>query len=578
MTGTFVQEEGLLRSVQEELRSVSDVERIATRIALRAATPRELAALRDSLSHGAAIGGRLKGASAFSGLVARCVLDRDSVPAALASEGVTAHLERWLVDSPAATIGDGAEVIRGGQDEELDRYRALEKNGHGVLAQLESAVRARTGISSLKVKFNNQLGYFFEVGKSHAEKLTSDEFQRRQSTTSGERFFTAELKSLEQELFSASGKARAREQALFSELLERLVPLVSALRGIAQAVSEVDLFASLAQLARERGWVKPEVLPTRIDQRNELLIESGRHPILEEVLTDRFIPNTVMIDEDRQALIVTGPNMGGKSTYLRQIAQLVILAQIGSFVPAARMRMTVVDGVFARLGASDNLAEGDSTFMVEMRETALICAAATANSLVVIDEIGRGTATADGRALAQAILEWLVVQVKARVLFATHFHELTALASVYPTIHNVSVGAVERDGVVHFTHSIVDGPANRSYGIEVASHAGLPGALLARARELLNGQLVGGDREAPSPAANQSPGAKQMQLSIFEPIGLGNLGMTGARSVSGDMASSTKTAILHSGVIKRVQELSISELTPLQALTILDELQRNLHE
>lgn len=566
-TGKFVADEAKLARIQERLSTVADVERIATRVALKAVTPREIAALRDSLLSAKVISNELEMDPAFTELSAICARGMD----------LGRHLERWVVSEPAVSIGEGGDVIASGLDATLDKARALVKDGHGMLVALEAKQRQATKISTLKIKFNNQLGYFFEVTKSQAEKLSS-EFQRRQSTVSGERFFNQELKALEQDLFSASSKARTRELELFAELVATIEPRVAELREIGRSLSEVDVYSCFAELARERGWIKPEISPNS----TELVIEGGRHPVLERILAEKFIPNGLKLDNSRLALLVTGPNMGGKSTYLRQVAQLTILAQIGSFVPASRMRAGLVDGVYARLGASDNLAEGDSTFMVEMREAALICAAASPQSLVVIDEIGRGTATADGRALAQSILEWLLVQIKCRVLFATHFHELTDLSKLYSQLGNVSVGSIERDGVVHFTHEIVEGPANRSYGIEVASHAGLPAALLNRARQLMETEVL--EREVPvSPSA-----APPRQLSIFEATGnlfgdpsgnpfgsaFGNpTGPIGHRSATGAAVNSS-----HAKVIERLQALAISDTTPIQALTALDELQRMLHD
>ncbi len=546
-TTLFVVDEIKLTRIQGYLSAVADVERIATRIALKAVTPRELGALRDSLLAAKQIASELKTSETFGELSSLVEGGSD----------LGLHLEKWLVEEPAVAIGEGGCVIAAGLDPALDKARALVKDGHSMLVALELRQREATKISNLKIKFNNQLGYFFEVTKSQAEKL-SPEFQRRQSTVSGERFFNQELKALEQELFSASSKSRTRELELFAELIEVLSPRVGDLREIGRALSEVDVYTCFAQLARERGWVKPDVLA----ETTELSIDGGRHPVLESILVERFIPNGLRLDQSRLALLVTGPNMGGKSTYLRQVAQLTILAQVGSFVPATRMRVGVVDGVYARLGASDNLAEGDSTFMVEMREAALICAAATSKSLVVIDEIGRGTATADGRALAQSILEWLLVQIKCRVLFATHFHELTDLPQLYSQLGNVSVGSLERDGVVHFTHEIVEGPANRSYGVEVASHAGLPTALLNRARELL-----AAGTESPGDANKRDKRQDPRQLLIFEPISL----------PSGVVAGSAHNPS-HAKLIERLKTLTLTETTPIQALTVLDELQRMLHD
>ncbi|MCB0311528.1 MAG: DNA mismatch repair protein MutS, partial [Bdellovibrionales bacterium] len=397
-------------------------------------------------------------------------------------------------------------VFREGFNAELDRLRKLRAEGRGWIVKFEKEQREATSIPSLKVKFNNVLGYFIEVTKTHLSKVP-EHYIRRQTTTNAERFVTDALKSHEQELNSAEQNQRDLELRLFQELSESLRSYTIDLRRLSTNLCCLDVVSALSQTSDQEGFVRPQ-----LDASRDLEINDGYHPVVSKLLEGKFVPNSLQLAQNGSALaIVTGPNMGGKSTFLRQAALIVIMAQIGCFVPARQARIGLVDKIFARIGASDDLAEGDSTFMVEMREVSHIISNASGRSLLLVDEVGRGTATTDGIAIAQALLEWLATKLKARTLFATHFHELTELSEEFPIITNLSVGAVDQDGEVLFTHEICKGAASRSYGIEVARLAGLPGGLLERARELLLSHIS--DFPVLESARNRS---SSQQLSFFD--------------------------------------------------------------
>jgi DNA mismatch repair protein MutS len=461
-------------SFRESLRGFPDLERLASRIALAKATPRDLGALRDALV-------RLPD-------LARALADLPGERAASARDALRgrpellAVLEGALVDEPPPTAKEGG-VIRAGFDEHRDRLDGLAHSGKRWIAELEAQERARTGIASLKIGFNRVFGYYLEVTRTHLEKVPPD-FERRQTLTGAERFVTPELKAKESEVLGAEEKLRAREQELFVQLRERAGEEVAELRRAADALASLDAESALAEAAACYDWVRPE-----LESSDRLEAEQARHPVVERLLPrGEFVANDVDLDgRHRQIALLTGPNMGGKSTYLRQVAMLVLLAQIGSYVPARRAVVGIVDRLFTRVGAADRLGAGHSTFMVEMRETADILRGATARSLVLLDEIGRGTATYDGLALAWAVTEFLHAAEgpRPRTIFATHYHELTQLAERLERLVNLQVAVQEwGDGVV-FLHRIVPGAADRSYGIHVARLAGLPGAVVDRAREVL---------------------------------------------------------------------------------------------
>jgi DNA mismatch repair protein MutS len=391
------------------------------------------------------------------------------------------QLSRALVDSPPPTLQDGG-VIRSGYDKELDDIRAVRSTADEWRAAFEAAQRAATGVSSLKVKSNNVIGFFVEVPTAHSSKMPAH-FQRRQSTANADRFTTPELREHEQSVITAVDRQVRRENFLFIELKKEVQVHIDLLRRIARALAELDALVALSVTASKSGLVRPTVVEEPV-----LTIERGWHPVIATLLEGRFVPNSVDFNHlGPSCFLVTGPNMGGKSTYLRQTALIVVLAQMGSFVPANQATVGISDKVFARLGASDDLHEGESTFMVEMREAAHILSAASRRSLVLIDELGRGTATSDGLSLAQAILEEICTRITCRTLFATHYHELTVLEEKGFPIGNLSVGSVEEGTRVIFTHEIQSGPAPRSYGLEVAKLSGLPSQVLERAEDLLRG-------------------------------------------------------------------------------------------
>ncbi len=458
--------------VGSNLSGLSDLERLAARVELKVASPKDLGAIRDTLER----------IPLLRELLAECgaPLLQSIAQQLTLPEGVLEHLKKGLVDSPPHVLNDGG-VIRDGYDEALDAIRATRSQADEWRAAFEAREKAATGITNLKVKSNNIIGYFLEIPSSQSSKAPQH-YIRRQSTANADRFTTPELKTHEDAVVTAVDRQIRREQLLFTALRDSLIPVVGELRRIASAMASVDVLAALAHTAQRHAWIRPE-----ITEDVTLSIRKGRHPIIAALLDGSFIPNSVDFSEQGgRCFIVTGPNMGGKSTYLRQTALIVVLAQIGSYVPAESAVVGLVDRIFARLGASDDLHEGESTFMVEMREASHILSHASPRSLVLIDELGRGTATTDGQSLAQSILEHLALTLESRTLFATHYHEITALAEVSPKIKNLSVGSVEDGDRVVFTHEIQEGPAPRSYGIEVAKLSGLPSFVIERASEILS--------------------------------------------------------------------------------------------
>jgi len=473
------------------LRQVGDIERILARVALKSARPRDLAQLRTALGTLPELQEGLAG------------IDAPRLQALAGRIGpfpeVHAELERAVIESPPALVRDGG-VIAPGYDGELDELRALRENAGDYLVELEERERARTGIATLKVGYNRVHGYYIEVGRSHAEKVP-DDYIRRQTLKAAERYILPELKAFEDKVLSASERALAREKALYDALLERLGEDLAALQEAAAALAELDALANLAERAEALALVRPELVTEPA-----LSITGGRHPVVEQVMDTPFIPNDLQMGDGRRMLVITGPNMGGKSTYMRQTALIVILAHIGSFVPADSAVLGPVDRVFTRIGASDDLAGGRSTFMVEMVETANILNNATEHSLVLMDEIGRGTGSYDGLALAWACAGWLANNIGAYTLFATHYFELTTLAEQLANACNVHLDAVEHGDRIIFMHSVKDGPASRSYGLQVAQLAGVPAAVIEQARRRL--------REMEEvPAATESG---QPQEDLFE--------------------------------------------------------------
>ena len=522
-------------SLRDLLSKLPDLERLSTRAELGRISARELGALRDALLSLPIICDALKQFSSqrLAQIRQECSIDRR----------LGVELDRCLVDEPPAQLGM-SQLIRSGVDVELDRFRALQSDGQTWMTQFEARERARTGISSLKVRTNAVFGYFIEVTKSNLARVPVD-YVRKQTTANGERYITDELRQHERELSSADAQVNKLEKSHYQRLMHEVVQQTGCLRGAGRALAQLDVLRGLAQLADDEAYVAPQFVDSAL-----IDIEDGRHPVLAQILRHDFVANSLSLDsKEQRCAVVSGPNMGGKSTFLRQVALISIMAQIGSYVPAKRARLGVVDRVFARIGASDNLLEGESTFLVEMREAAQIISLATENSLVLVDELGRGTATADGLAIARAVLEWLCQKSRSRCLFATHFHELTVLCDQLEGAFNLSVVAIQREDKVVFTHQIGAGAAGRSYGIEVAQLAGLPTELLLRARQLLKESEI-------ESSATRKVVSDPRQLSFFE--------MNQAQQLKPDPT----LVALH----QKVSQIDPDELSPRDALEKLYEL------
>ncbi len=531
--GDLRRREGLRRSMD----GVLDLERLLGRVALDSAGPREVMALAKTLG-------------CLPGVVASVRLFESARWRELATrvdplEDLHEMIVRTIAEEPPVSLGDGG-AIREGVDAELDELRELSRSGRQSLAAIEERERARTGIGSLKVRFNTVFGYYLEVTKANAKAVPLD-YERKQTLVNAERFTTPELKEYETKILTAQERSGEIERRIFAELRRQLLEAAARMRETARKVAEIDLLGCFAHLAALRGWVKPQV-----EQSGVLEFVQARHPVVERRLEEsgggRFVPNSVYMDTDAgpAVLLITGPNMGGKSTYLRMAALLVVMAQMGCFVPAERMRLGLVDRIYTRIGASDNVARGRSTFMVEMTETAAILNTATNRSLVLLDEMGRGTATYDGLSLAWATVEHLHERIGARTLFATHYHELTLLAERLERLTNLRVTVKETAGGIVFLHTVETGPASKSYGIEVAKLAGMPAGVIARAREVLKVH----ERAETQQVREASPVAAQMQMTMFTP--------------------------LSQRIVDRLAETDVDGLTPREALNLLAELQREL--
>ncbi len=511
----LVGEAGLRRELRAGLREVADLERIGGKVAQGTAGARDLAALRRSLEALPRTFELLGTLPAFA----------PHVPRDLAGD-VAADIARWLVDDPPQQITEGG-VLREGADPLLDELLALSRDGKGMIAAMADRERAATGISSLKIRFNRVAGYYIEVTKANLHRVP-EHYRRQQTLKNNERYFTPELKELEEKILGADERRKALEYERFCELRERVAGQLGRLQALARTVAAVDALASLAEVAADYRYVRPEVVEGR-----DLEIVAGRHPVVERMdLGERFVPNDIHLSHrGRRLLIVTGPNMSGKSTVMRQVALIVLLAQIGSFVPADRAAIGLCDRIFTRVGASDDLSGGQSTFMVEMSETANILHHATDRSLVVLDEIGRGTSTYDGLAIAWAVAEDIHDRIGARCLFATHYHELVALAERRPHVANVSVAVSEWGEKIIFLRTLREGGASRSYGIQCARLAGMPQAVIRRAGALLKrlerhaadrprDQLGLFESGEPSPPPEDAPDALREALAGVDPNSL----------------------------------------------------------
>jgi DNA mismatch repair protein MutS len=527
---------------REEIRrafgGILDLERLLARLSLDSAGPRDLRAMAASLA-------RLPGLkTAFKDM--RAHLWRELTSRLDTLVDVTARIATTLVAEPPLTLADGG-AIAAGVDQELDELRTISTTGRQQIAAIEDRERQRTGISSLKVRYNSVFGYYIEITKANLSLAPSD-YERKQTLVNAERFTTPELKDYERKILTAHDRSIEIEKRIFVELRKYVLEAAGRIRRASGAVAEADLLANFAHLAAGRKYVRPVLAEEPV-----LEAVAARHPVIEQWMEEtregRFIANDLYLDAGNgpSLLLITGPNMGGKSTYLRMAAMLVLMAHMGSFVPADSLRLGLVDRVYTRIGASDNVARGRSTFMVEMTETATILNTATNRSLILLDEMGRGTATFDGLSLAWATVEYLHAETCARTLFATHYHELTMLAEKLPRVRNLRVGVKEIPGGIVFLHNIEPGAASKSYGIEVAKLAGLPAAVIERAKRILR-QHEKQERQS----VQMETAAEPMQLTIFTP--------------------------LSQRIVDRIEAVDVNALTPLQALNLLEELQQELKE
>jgi DNA mismatch repair protein MutS len=525
--------------LRELFKSVHDLQRLVARAAMGNAGPRDLLALQRSLS--AIPKARIILKDLTAPLTGSLTAGLDDVPA------VREAVEATLIEEPPAVARDGG-AIRDGVDSALDEAREISRGGRKQIAAMEAAERERTGIGSLKIRFNRVFGYFIEVSKANLHAVP-DDYQRKQTVASGERFITPALKNFEQKVLGADERILEREIEVFDSLRESVAAEALRIQGSADAMAQLDVLAGLAETAAVNDYTKPYM-----HDGDELFIAEGRHPVVERHVGHEFVPNDVTLNStSHQVILLTGPNMGGKSTYLRQCALIVLLAQTGSFVPANRAKLPLADRIFARVGASDNITHGQSTFMVEMQETANILHSATSRSLVLLDEIGRGTATYDGLSIAWAVAEHLATatNVRPKTLFATHYHELTDIADVLPGVANYQVVAREWEDEIHFLRKVEPGRSDRSYGIQVARLAGLPEPTVARAKQILTGlerdELSRGGRPTLTSAVREP----QPQLGLFE-----------------------VPPAVEDVVAEKLREVDLEQTTPMDALVLLAELKR----
>jgi DNA mismatch repair protein MutS len=554
--------------IRKELRGIQDLERLTSRITLGQAMPRELVALRKSLAQLPAlreftvVSSRGRGEQENQQAVAESGQTGAAFARSTLSEllrelheeidelaDVRELLEHAIAEEPPALVNE-VGIIRGGYSAELDELRDLSKGSKQIIASMEERERKRTGINSLKIRYNQVFGYYIEISKPNL-LLTPADYERKQTLVNAERFTSPELKEYERKILAADERIAEIERQLYVDVRSSVAVKAGRLRRTAAAIAKLDVLAAFAKLAADRGYTRPE-----FNAAGELLIIGGRHPVIEELLKqkgERFVPNDLCFEPGRQQLLlITGPNMGGKSTYLRQAALIVLMAQMGSYVPARQAKLPVTDRIFTRIGASDNLARGRSTFLVEMSEVAGILNHATPASLVLLDEVGRGTATFDGLSIAWAVVEHLQKNTRARALFATHYHELTELADLLPTVKNVHVSVKETPNEIIFLRRVEPGSADKSYGIEVARLAGLPRSVIERAREVLRRH-------------------EQSEHELSETLTPGASNGTNGNGDQGVMFTALDRA-----VIEKLKQANLDELKPIDALNLLAELKKKI--
>ncbi|WP_174524248.1 DNA mismatch repair protein MutS [Neobacillus soli] len=542
------------QELREKLKEVYDLERLAGRVAFGNVNARDLVQLKRSLMQVPFLKQILQGmqnekVNEIAELLDPC-------------EEVTDILEQAIVENPPLSLKEG-NMIQDGYNAQLDQYRDASRNGKTWIASLEREEREKTGIKSLKVGYNRVFGYYIEITRANLHLLTEGQYERKQTLSNAERFITPDLKEKEALILQAEEKCGELEYELFTEIREMVKEQIPRLQSLAKTISELDVLQCFAQVSEERRYVKPQ-----FSAEGRVAVKDGRHPVVEKVLNSQeYVPNDCLMDSDREVLLITGPNMSGKSTYMRQIALTAILAQIGCYVPAAEAVLPIFDQVFTRIGAADDLISGQSTFMVEMLEAKNAITNATKNSLILFDEIGRGTSTYDGMALAQAIIEYIHKRIGAKTLFSTHYHELTVLDEELPKLKNIHVSAIEHNSKVVFLHKIKEGPADKSYGIHVAQLAELPAELIHRANEILTALEQTDVQTATAPKAEVikeaqvQPQDQPAQLSFFDEP---------KESKRHEHSSKEKR------VLEKIKELDLLEMTPLQAINLLYELHKKL--
>lgn len=528
-------------NIVDSLKGVYDLERLSGRVAFGNVNPRELLQLAKSLE--------------ATKLIIQALAESGNPDLEKYGQGIDPQSElaesitNCLVDQPPISVKDGG-IIRAGVSEDLDKYREAMNGGKKWLAQMEMEERQRTGIDNLKIGYNRVFGYFIQVSKGNVDKVPQDRYTRKQTLTNAERYITPELKEHENLILEAESRSTDLEYELFSQLREAVKAHIPALQELGRQLAALDVFVAFAQDAEEKNYCRPS-----FSSKNEIAVKNGRHPVVEAVLpAGSYIPNDLVMDEDTSIYLITGPNMSGKSTYMRQLALIAIMAQIGSFVPADSAKLPVFDQVFTRIGAADDLYSGKSTFMVEMSEANEALQHASSRSLVLFDEIGRGTATYDGMALAGAIIKYLHDKVGAKTLFATHYHELTELDETLPHLKNIHVGATEENGQLIFLHKILPGPADQSYGIHVAKLAGLPRAVLREASSMLKRLEAEGAREI-----NPS----RQQLDLFSPV---------------EVVEENPLKAEQEELLDEISQVNLNEKTPLEVMQLVADWQQALKE
>ncbi|MGH9742705.1 MAG: DNA mismatch repair protein MutS, partial [Candidatus Acidiferrum sp.] len=557
----FVQQTVVRGEIRKELRGIQDLERLTSRITLGLASPRELVALRKSLTQLPVLRNFVTPPPVGGSCLLRHLYGEiDELT------DVRERLERAIADEPPALATEPG-MIRGGYHGELDELRGLSKHSKQIIAAMEERERKRTGIASLKIRFNQIFGYYMEISRPNLHLAPAD-YERKQTLVNAERFTCPELKEYERKILAADERILEIERQLFVEIRASIAAQATRLRRTAAAVAQLDVLAALAKLAADRGYIRPE-----FNSSGELLIVGGRHPVIEELLRqrgERFVPNDLCFDPGRQQLLlITGPNMGGKSTYLRQAALIVLMAQMGSFVPARQAKLPITDRIFTRIGASDNLARGRSTFLVEMSEVAAILHHATPSSLVLLDEVGRGTSTFDGLSIAWAVVEHLQKHTRSRTLFATHYHELTELADLLSGVQNVHVSVKETPSEIIFLRRVEPGSADKSYGIEVARLAGLPRSVIERAREVLKKH----EQSEHALSETLSPGA----LEELSTSSAGN--SVAAASASPHRRNGHQEVLftaLDRAVLDKLRDADLDQLKSIDALNLLAELKKQI--